>query len=725
MVKKISLGGLNEREQADALNEVKVMASLGDHPHVVKYYDSFIDASNYLNIVMEYAPRGNLHDFIREYRQRHESLPDPLVWRFFLQCAVGLQYMHSKHILHRDVKTPNVFLDGNCNVKLGDLGVAKVLSSHTHFAVTLVGTPYYLSPELCSNKQYNAKSDVWALGCVLYECCTQRHPFDANNQGALVLKILRGKYPMRGLAKRDPELIAVMKRCLTHEAKRRPDSTSLLRAKLVRTKADEIGVQLPASIMSISSAESSRSTVNGRPRSARGHGPPQQPQPVGAVPGRPLPPRAGAAKKSALPVSSRQRNPSFGHQLPSSSPQRSAMLVQQPPQQPRRGDDELAVAALPDVVVPERRSAAALRHVAVADRESDTRTEYVRASHISGSSSAALPSTSAAGTAAAAAAMSTTTTHASSSSGVQGGAAGSVYVVRPPSARSRRVNTHNEGVDIAFRFGNVAVDDKCLQQQKAGDAKMAAAPPSSSIQEPVAAYDDESGIRVNVGVVGRGSGGWPQQYVVAASGIDANDMGDDDDNAGMFEVDEEVEEIRVDESCLIEEEEEEEDDDEEEEDDDDDGCAAVAMNQAEMRRGGGGGGSSDNGGRPTTHDGAEPMADHVDTAVAKSLSPSQIDPSGNVAGDRSPSPSKIEKSLIQNIKATKQQCVNLVGESAFEELYNVIKARATGNLADAPSIAALSRIVFSIIGYGQAQAVTMVYHVLAAEEQLLQHQRRS
>jgi len=106
----------------------------------------------------------------------HGHLParrPALVWRFFLQCACGLQHMHSRQILHRDVKTPNVFLDERCNVKLGDLGVAKVLSSQTHFAVTLVGTPYYLSPELCSNKQYNAKSDVWALGCVLYECCTQ------------------------------------------------------------------------------------------------------------------------------------------------------------------------------------------------------------------------------------------------------------------------------------------------------------------------------------------------------------------------------------------------------------------------------------------------------------------------------------------------------------------------------------------------------------------------
>ncbi len=58
----------------------------------------------------------------------------------------------------------------------------QILSTHTNFAKTIVGTPYYLSPELCEDKPYNEKSDVWALGVVLYECCVQRHPFDADNQ---------------------------------------------------------------------------------------------------------------------------------------------------------------------------------------------------------------------------------------------------------------------------------------------------------------------------------------------------------------------------------------------------------------------------------------------------------------------------------------------------------------------------------------------------------------
>jgi NIMA (never in mitosis gene a)-related kinase len=88
----------------------------------------------------------------------------------------------------------NVFLTKDENVRIGDLGVAKTLENNNNFAHTMVGTPFYLSPEMCEEKPYNEKSDVWSLGCALYEMCTFKHPFEANNQGSLVLKIIRGKY---------------------------------------------------------------------------------------------------------------------------------------------------------------------------------------------------------------------------------------------------------------------------------------------------------------------------------------------------------------------------------------------------------------------------------------------------------------------------------------------------------------------------------------------------
>ena len=89
------------------------------------------------------------------------------------------------------------------------------------FAQTMVGTPYYLSPEMCEERPYNEKSDIWALGCVLYELCTFKYPFEATNQGALVLKIIRGKYnPIPNTYSQ--ELKEIVDMCLCRDYKKRP-----------------------------------------------------------------------------------------------------------------------------------------------------------------------------------------------------------------------------------------------------------------------------------------------------------------------------------------------------------------------------------------------------------------------------------------------------------------------------------------------------------------------
>eukprot|EP00195_Chlamydomonas_chlamydogama_P009069 CAMPEP_0202904676 /NCGR_PEP_ID=MMETSP1392-20130828/30593_1 /ASSEMBLY_ACC=CAM_ASM_000868 /TAXON_ID=225041 /ORGANISM="Chlamydomonas chlamydogama, Strain SAG 11-48b" /LENGTH=558 /DNA_ID=CAMNT_0049592433 /DNA_START=449 /DNA_END=2125 /DNA_ORIENTATION=- len=237
-MKEIELQGMSRKEQEECIRETRVLSSL-DSDFIIKYYDSFLERGK-LYIITEYASNGNLHDYIKRQKSR---LPEDLIWKLFEQILLGLNHMHSKKILHRDIKTLNVFLDDGLNVKLGDMGVAKILSTNTNFAKTIVGTPYYLSPELCEDKPYNEKSDVWALGVVLYECCTQRHPFDADNQGALILKILRGKYPpVTGYS---PDIAELIKRCLTQNANRRPTTFKLLMLPSVRQKADELGVALP------------------------------------------------------------------------------------------------------------------------------------------------------------------------------------------------------------------------------------------------------------------------------------------------------------------------------------------------------------------------------------------------------------------------------------------------------------------------------------------------
>ncbi|XP_045884126.1 serine/threonine-protein kinase Nek5 isoform X1 [Meles meles] len=162
------------------------------HPNIVTFFSSFQE-NNRLFIVMEYCDGGDLMRRIR--RQRGMLFSEDQILSWFVQISLGLKYIHDRKILHRDIKAQNVFLSKNGMVaKLGDFGVARVLNNSMELARTCVGTPYYLSPEICQNKPYNNKTDIWSLGCVLYELCALKHPFEGNNLHQLVLKICQAHF---------------------------------------------------------------------------------------------------------------------------------------------------------------------------------------------------------------------------------------------------------------------------------------------------------------------------------------------------------------------------------------------------------------------------------------------------------------------------------------------------------------------------------------------------
>jgi NIMA (never in mitosis gene a)-related kinase len=105
-----------------------------------------------------------------------------------------MKHIHDRKILHRDLKSQNIFLTNNNIVKLGDFGIARVLSKTSELASTIVGTPYYLSPEIIENKPYNFKSDIWSLGILLYEIMARKQPFSGGNLHLLAMQIVRGAY---------------------------------------------------------------------------------------------------------------------------------------------------------------------------------------------------------------------------------------------------------------------------------------------------------------------------------------------------------------------------------------------------------------------------------------------------------------------------------------------------------------------------------------------------
>ncbi len=173
------------------------------HPFIVRYYDRIIDkAATKLYIIMEFCEGGDLGALIRRAKKEGTGMEEDFIWKVLTQMVLALKECHrhkeasgkTRPIVHRDIKPGNIFLDSAGNVKVGDFGLAKELASDTKFATTNVGTPFYMSPEMINEQKYNEKSDIWALGCLLFELAALSPPFDATNHLSLAVKINAGKF---------------------------------------------------------------------------------------------------------------------------------------------------------------------------------------------------------------------------------------------------------------------------------------------------------------------------------------------------------------------------------------------------------------------------------------------------------------------------------------------------------------------------------------------------
>ncbi|EOD15780.1 hypothetical protein EMIHUDRAFT_459269 [Emiliania huxleyi CCMP1516] len=206
-LKQISMEAFTEDERAQAQQEVEVLRSL-DHPGIVRYHEHFM--------------------------------------------VMALRYVHSKRILHRDLKTQNIFIahhNGRALIKLGDFGIAKVMEGSMAAASTVIGTPYYMSPEVCQNQPYSFKSDVWALGCILYEMCALQQAWNGSNLLGLVYKIVQQKYPPLPESY-SPRLRELVGRMLAKQPEHRPSLDDILATPFVREfLTSQLAQSAPASML--------------------------------------------------------------------------------------------------------------------------------------------------------------------------------------------------------------------------------------------------------------------------------------------------------------------------------------------------------------------------------------------------------------------------------------------------------------------------------------------
>ena len=240
-LKTVIMEKLNKREQENSVNEVRILASV-NHPNVIGYKEAFWDedgnAGSSLNIVMEYADDGDLHSKIEKMKKAGGFFKEPIIWSYAIQMIEGLKALHDKKIMHRDLKSANIFLvKDKHQCKLGDMNVSKVIKEKV--LRTQTGTPYYASPEVWNDNPYSYKSDLWSIGCVIYELCALRPPFQGKDLDELYENVCKGQ-PERINKIYSDDLWEMILMLLQVDVNKRVDCTQFLNSNLIKKKIEEM-----------------------------------------------------------------------------------------------------------------------------------------------------------------------------------------------------------------------------------------------------------------------------------------------------------------------------------------------------------------------------------------------------------------------------------------------------------------------------------------------------
>ncbi|XP_065923663.1 serine/threonine-protein kinase Nek4 [Magallana gigas] len=224
-MKVIDLKELLWEERDLAEKEANLLTTL-QHQYILHAVTTFQEKET-LCIVTEFCDHGDLEQYLKS--RKGKSLEEQRIVEWFRQICSALEYLHERNVLHRDIKTQNIFLTGTeMTAKLGDLGLAKVLESSIQKALTFCGSPYYMSPEILACKAYDSKSDIWAMGVCVYEMTTLKRPFNAHRMHQLIFEIVHGQMPPMPNDEYSSQLIEIIERMICRNPDERPSATELL-----------------------------------------------------------------------------------------------------------------------------------------------------------------------------------------------------------------------------------------------------------------------------------------------------------------------------------------------------------------------------------------------------------------------------------------------------------------------------------------------------------------
>ena len=235
-LKSVILSNLSKNQQESSVNEVRILASV-HHQNVISYKEAFWDDNtSSLNIVMEFADDGDLYTKIKKMKEEKIFFEEKTIWDYTIQIIQGLKSLHDKNIMHRDLKSENIFLTKNHKCKIGDMNVSKVLKEK--LLMTQTGTPYYASPEVWMNKPYSFKSDLWSIGCVIYEMCELKTPFNGKDMDELFINVCMNKAERINKRYSD-DLWLMIKKLLEVNVDKRYNCKQFLECDIVKNKINE------------------------------------------------------------------------------------------------------------------------------------------------------------------------------------------------------------------------------------------------------------------------------------------------------------------------------------------------------------------------------------------------------------------------------------------------------------------------------------------------------
>jgi len=228
VAKVVSLTGLDAKGRAIAQQEVSLLKGLAAHPNLIAYRESFLQEAGILYIVMTLAEDGDLRGVVAQFQESQSLFPEPVVLSWTRQTLEGLKLLHGQGVVHRDLKSSNIFLcQGRRRILIGDFGISKVLES-TAYASSCVGTPAYMSPELMRNERYDYHVDMWAMGCVVFELSTLTLPFKASSLLELACQVIERPPEWQLWQHHSEELRSVAERLLDKDPLARPTAPQVL-----------------------------------------------------------------------------------------------------------------------------------------------------------------------------------------------------------------------------------------------------------------------------------------------------------------------------------------------------------------------------------------------------------------------------------------------------------------------------------------------------------------